>query len=43
MSSIPLPPQQEPDESTLTERQRKVLDAIRLHIDEQALRHHSEK
>ena len=35
MSSIPLPPQQEPDESTLTERQRKVLDAIRLHIDEQ--------
>ena len=35
MSSIPAPPQQEPDESTLTERQRKVLDAIRLHIDEQ--------
>lgn len=35
MSSIPSPPQQEPDESTLTERQRKVLDAIRLHIDEQ--------
>lgn len=35
MSSIPFSPKQELDESTLTERQRKVLNAIRLHIDEQ--------
>ena len=35
MSTIPLSPKQKPDESTLTDRQRKVLDAIRTHIDEQ--------
>lgn len=35
MSTIPFSPKQKPDESTLTDRQRKVLDAIRTHIDEQ--------
>lgn len=38
MSTIPFTPKREPskaDPSTLTDRQRKVLDAIRLHIDEQ--------
>lgn len=35
MSTIPPSPKQKPDESTLTDRQRKVLDAIRTHIDEQ--------
>ena len=35
MSTIPFFPKQKPDESTLTDRQRKVLDAIRTHIDEQ--------
>ena len=35
MSTIPFSSKQKPDESTLTDRQRKVLDAIRTHIDEQ--------
>ena len=35
MSTIPFSPKQKPDESTLTDRPRKVLDAIRTHIDEQ--------
>ena len=30
MSTIPLSPKQKPDESTLTDRQRKVLDALAL-------------
>ena len=34
MSTIPFSPKQ-PDESSLTDRQRKVLDAIRTHISEQ--------
>ena len=28
-------PKQKPDESTLTDRQRNLFDAIRTHIDEQ--------
>ncbi|NMM92939.1 transcriptional repressor LexA [Bifidobacterium oedipodis] len=35
MSTIPFTPKQEPDESALTDRQRKVLQAIRSHIDKQ--------
>mgnify|MGYP004489407127 CR=1 FL=1 len=35
MSAIPFSPKQKPDESMLTDRQRKVLSAIRSHIDEQ--------
>ena len=38
MSTIPFTPQEErrtPDESTLTDRQRKVLDAIKTHLAKQ--------
>ena len=36
MSTIPFSPKQKPDESTLTDRQRKVLDAMRTHIENKA-------
>ena len=39
MSTIPFSPKQKPDESTLTDRQRIVLYAIRKHIDEQGFAH----
>ena len=35
MNTIPFSPKQGPEESSLTDRQKKVFDAIRAHIDEQ--------